>query len=168
MRVPPTVSFLEVPAFDALEGQAEPFAGFGQPLAGPALGRDFESLVGQAWMRVNDGLWPSPPSFEDVPLMLDATISEMWETGWDPEAGDLNLFVRDFGAVLTASVRHMWGGELVFRSTYDVSHLSVWWPEARFEAFSFHKVLKALHQREGESLTLFARGVGQHVSGARQ
>ncbi|MBN1919224.1 MAG: hypothetical protein JW889_15070 [Verrucomicrobia bacterium] len=92
-------------------------------------------------------------------VLLDKIIDGMWREGWDPDASDINLFVRDFGLVLASSVLSLLGGDLVFRSEEDLSHLSIWWPVFQVEAFPFHKVYKRLYVSQGESIVSFVRGV---------
>jgi hypothetical protein len=81
----------------------------------------------------------------------------MWTEGWQPERSDINLFATDFGCVLTKAIEQTLDGMLVFRSSSDLSHLSVWWPQAQVEAFPFHKTYKRLLSEEGESLGFFSR-----------
>ena len=94
---------------------------------------------------------------------LDDIIGKMWETGWDPRVGDLNLFTRDFGLLLIEATLDLLGGRPIFRSPgQDIYvHNSIFWPGV--EAFPFHKAFTCLTQTDGESMAYFVRGVGREL-----
>jgi hypothetical protein len=94
---------------------------------------------------------------------LDGIIERMWETGWDPRVGDLNLFTRTFGLLLIEATLDLLGGRPIFRSPGDdiYVHNSIFWPGV--EAFPFHKAFKCLTESDGESMAYFVRGVGHEL-----
>ena len=81
----------------------------------------------------------------------------------DPHVGNLNLFTRDFGLLLTEATLDLLGGRLVFRLPGDeiYVHNSIFWPGV--EAFPFHKAFKCLTESDGESMAYFVRGVGHEL-----
>jgi hypothetical protein len=79
----------------------------------------------------------------------------MWNDGWSPEKGNINLFATDFGLVFVDAIHAVMGGELVFRSDSDITHLSMWYPTFKIEAFPFHHVCKCLLESDGSSLGYF-------------
>ncbi len=93
---------------------------------------------------------------------LDSIVSEMWSTGWDPKRKSLDLFASDFGALYASAFRSIDGLTLVARSTDDHIHLSFWSPIARMEYFPYHKVVKALQNPRGESLSQMYEGAVSH------
>lgn len=157
------MSPLEVPPPDVLAGEPEPYSGFGPP-QGHAVNDDFLRVVDGARHRVQE-------TFEAVDVegrpgveTIERVIREMWDEGWDPEQGDVNLFTRDFGSLFMACLSNALGGERIFRSMTDLSHASVFWRKKRLEAFPFHKVYKRLSNREGDSLVFFFDSLKQRVS----
>jgi hypothetical protein len=50
-----------------------------------------------------------------IPQELDAIVAEMWNTGWNPEKGNVNLFARDFGLNIVEATLDLLGGLLVFK-----------------------------------------------------
>jgi hypothetical protein len=152
------VLFRDVPPFDVLTCQTTPYAGFGEPLATPSeCERQFLHTEKQARDRISEVFALELGGPEQIPAKLEAIIGQMWSEGWDPERGDTNLFSTDFGCLLTEALHQTLGGCRVFRSATDLSHLSLWWPERRVEAFGFHKTYKRLLTNDGESLVFFAR-----------
>lgn len=153
--------FHKTPPFDRLTGLSAPFEGFG-----PVLDRsqdrtdEFCRVVAEARRRIRDvfsvAISDSPAEIAD---QLDILADSMWDDGWDPSTGDVNLFATDFGLVLTAAMIKTGGGSLVFRSESDLSHVSVWYQDRGVEAFPFHKVFKRLSSREGESIASFVSGI---------
>ncbi|MBI1337582.1 MAG: hypothetical protein GC164_11535 [Phycisphaera sp.] len=90
---------------------------------------------------------------------LDRIIADMWDTGWSPASGDLNVFSRDFGVVLAAALLELPHAVAVFRSQRVLDHMSVWLPQNGLEVFPFHKALKCLRDKVGESMGQLYRSV---------
>jgi hypothetical protein len=114
----------EVPAFDALEGGTEPTDCFGAVLTGTAHDNAicrFAELRDQADNAVKDIFGRHLLAAGRI-SELDEVITEMWETGWDPETGDVKLFVLHFGALLTAAMLTVEGTTPVFRSDSVLDH----------------------------------------------
>lgn len=155
------MSNLEIPPFDVLTSQERPFPGFG-PTGGSSqdVGGSFAEVVRQAQGRISDVFNISTERGRSLVATLDPVIRDMWSQGWNPEVGDLNLFTRDFGALLMDSLIHELDGRPVFRSNRDLSHASVFWMNAKVEAFPFHKTVKCLTTIHGESLLQFYDGIG--------
>jgi hypothetical protein len=152
--------------FDMLQGPGTPFAEFGDPL--PQSGERLHQLqeeIGAARGRVEAGFGQEFARVHAIPSQLDEIIKGMWKDGWSPEEGDINLFARDFGLVFIDSLNIQYGGEYIFRSKSDITHLSLWWPRFAVEAFPFHHVLKCLSDPEGSSLEYFSRGVAMSLEG---
>jgi hypothetical protein len=114
--------------------------------------------------RLEVGFQVKLESAREIPNQLDKINSSMWDSGWNPQGGNVNLFTRDFGCVLTKSILALLGGVLIFRSREDVSHLSILWASSKFEAFPFHKVQKCLHSRYGETMASFMDGIAKQIS----
>jgi hypothetical protein len=91
----------------------------------------------------------------DAAAELDGIVRSMWGSGWDPEIGNVELFTRDFGLILIEAILELEGGKLIFRSKDNALHWSIFWPGAEIEAFPFHRTLKCMLHREGESMTCF-------------
>jgi hypothetical protein len=153
---------IETPPFDAIAGQSNPFTGFGQILPNSVeLEEQFQKEAASAKHRLKECFRAVLADPREIPNELDKIITDMWNSGWDPQSGNVNLFTRDFGCVLTMSILDSLGGSLLFRSTEDVSHLSIFWVAAKFEAFPFHKVLKCLYNRQGETIVGFTDGIAK-------
>jgi hypothetical protein len=151
---------IEVPPFDALSGQVNPFLGFGQILPNSfELEKRFQETLTKALRNVKDGFKVKLAIPNEIPRELDRIIVGMWDSGWNPESGNVNLFSRDFGCILTKAVLDSLGGISTFRSIDDISHFSIFWPDAKLEAFPFHKVLKCLYNRNGETMISFIEGL---------
>ena len=86
---------------------------------------------------------------------LEQTIQRMWNEGWNPQKGNINLFATDFGAILTSMLLKKLKGKLVFRSKTDLNNLSIWWEKNKIEVFPFHKMLKRLSSQEGDDIEYF-------------
>ena len=144
--------------------QKNPFDGFG-PLEEDSeeVEELFGEVVRQAHARVAEIFEITEVDGEKLAAALDDVVAEMWMDGWNPESGDVNLFVRDFGALLMDALLREMRGHAVFRSRLDLSYASVFWPQEMIEAFPFHKAVKSLTRREGESFLQFIRGVRQRV-----
>jgi hypothetical protein len=158
------VSFREVPPFDMLTGQPTPYAGFGEALDdSPDLARAFRDTESLARSRVSEMFGLQVGDSLSVAAALERVCRQIWSEGWEPQRGNVNLFVTDFGCVLTQAIRLDLGGLLVFRSPVDLSHVSLWWADKALEAFPFHKVYRRLQSPEGHSLSFFAHRVRQLV-----
>jgi hypothetical protein len=154
---------LEVPPFDLLTGQSSPFEGFGEPLLGSAgMHQTLLKAAEGARQRLEEG-FNRKLETNSLPTEIDNIVEEMWVQDWDPQTGNVNLFATDFGLVLTVAILSTCRGEPVFRSERDVSHLSIWWRAQELEAFPFHRMLKRLWNRDGESVTYFVRALSQMV-----
>ncbi len=92
-------------------------------------------------------------------VQLDRIIDSMWEEGWNPAEGDINLFATDFGLALLTTLLTCRQWTLVLRSETDLSHLSLWDRRRRTEYFVFHKILKQLLNQGGESILSLVRQV---------
>ncbi len=150
----------DVPLLDILEGVDAPSQFFGAvAVLSSREVRRFQKAAATARGRVEEGfrrMWNAPGA---DPRKLDEIIDEMWDQGWVPDIGDLNLFSTDFGLILTEAIFRRFGGKLVVRSEVDFKHCSIWWPEKRLEAFPFHRVLKRLYKREGDSIEFLIAGI---------
>ena len=166
----PTLSSLKnktikTPPFDSVRGQSTPFDGFGRTLPNSFELEDcFQMETEVAKHRLEVSFLVKLESAREIPSQLDKITASMWNSGWNPQGGTLNLFTRDFGCVLTKSILTRLGGVLIFRSREDVSHLSILWASSKFEAFPFHKVQKCLHRRTGETMASFMDGIAKQVS----
>jgi len=159
------VKTVEVPPFDALAEEASPFGGFGPILPTSAeLNDRFQKEAIDARRRIQEGFQTKLASPTETPNELDKIITSMWNSGWNPEIGNVDLFARDFGCLLTKAILELLGGMLIFRSTDDASHLSIFWADAKLEAFPFHKVLKCLNNRHGETMSSFVSGLKTFIS----
>ena len=96
-------------------------------------------------------------------LSLEKLVGQMWDEGWDPEHGDINLFARDFGSLFFVGIHTILKGAQVFRSETDLSHASLFWAHRKAEAFPFHRIYKRLYAKDGESLPYFFDGVKQQL-----
>jgi hypothetical protein len=163
------VSNLKVPAFDMLSGQLNPYTGFGDPLLGlDERLRKFRTLTAEAQRRVEAVFSQSANNPGSVSFKLDKIIDKMWSTGWRPNGGSLNLFATDFGLLLTVALNAVYGGELVFRSETDISHVSIWWSGSKIEAFPFHHVLKCLLDKDSDSISSFEHGLSNMLRQNRE
>jgi hypothetical protein len=153
------------PAIDMFSGKAtKPYHGFGGVIANSGeLERQLHAdavRVREDFRKTFRARLVSPTS---TPKELDDIVKKMWETGWDPRVGNLNLFIRDFGLLLIEATMELLGGRLVFRSPGDdvYIHNSIFWPGV--EVFPFHKAFKCLTESDGESMAYFVRGVGHEL-----
>lgn len=154
------MSFRDIPLFDLLGDQDSPYTGFGDIL--PTVKEQekaYNDSLKIARERVEDGMGVHLSPDESNTSIIEQVIFDMWKEGWDPSIGNIDLFTTDFGLILSDSIRTRVGGSLIFRSAKDLSHLSLWWPIHKYEAFPFHKVYKRLIHKEGESLLLFEKGI---------
>jgi hypothetical protein len=152
----PIVEHVENPLFDMLRNQSGPYVGFGDPLPESlALTQRFQGAMQDARSRIADGFECDMAGPHLVPGQLGGIVQQMWETGWSPVNNNVALFTCDFGLALTDALLATLGGSLVLRSDREVSHLSIWWPVHRTEAFPFHHVLKCLLEPDGSSIPYF-------------
>jgi hypothetical protein len=159
------VWFRKTPRFDLLEGQETPFEGFGDVLPdSESRESTFADVLEEVLAYVHEVFKVNLDDPCDRPAILERTIAQMWQEGWRPEIGDVNLFTRDFGVILAASMRDLLGGKLVFRSECEMDHLSIWWEGSKLEAFPFHKTYKRLTSQEGESIDFFFRAIRKMLS----
>jgi hypothetical protein len=156
------VSFRDLPSFDVLTGAAEPFDG-GDVSVTPQILPRFEEVVSQAAARVVDIFAVDVPANLDGAAELERIVIEMWDDGWNPDEGEVSLFVRDFGALLVRSILGELNGVPVFRSPTDLSHMSVWWPDLKVETFPFHRMYKRMTHADGESITYYISSLNRLV-----
>lgn len=154
------MSFHDAPPFDMLSEQIAPYEGLGRILKrDEKTEQEFWAQAGVALNRLKEGFHLDTETPQSTARDIENAIAKMWKEGWDPEKGNINLFTRDFGLALTKAIIGLVGGDLVFRSCSDLSHLSVRWDLQKIEAFPFHKVYKRLLRRDGESVEHFLRGL---------
>jgi hypothetical protein len=150
--------------FDLLVNQSTPFRGFGDLIKDSAKDeRELNEYADQATKQIRDVFGAKLDSPATTPKELDAIAQELWETGWDPEVGNLALFTRDLGLILTDAILDSLGGRLIFRSATNLLHCSIFWDGHGLEAFPFHKAMKCLTQSAGETMTYFVRGVAHEL-----
>ena len=155
----------DFPAFDMLSGKATTPSGlFGSVIQDSReLERQLHADAAQVRKEVRETFRVKLESATSIPKELDDIIERMWETGWDPRVGDLNLFTATFGLLLIEATLDLLGGRLIFRPPGDDVdiHNSIFWPGV--EAFPFHKAFKCLTESDGESMAYFVRGVGHEL-----
>jgi hypothetical protein len=155
----------EIPLFDVLTNRSSPYSGFGEILQNSAqLENELHEAAATARHQVQDTFDTKLRTSQETPKEeLDAIVRTMWNTGWDPEVGNLNLFTRDFGLIMIEAVLHLVGGKLIFRSARNANHCSVYWDTAAIEAFPFHKAAKCLLNQDGESMAYFVDSLADRV-----
>lgn len=146
---------LEVPPFEALTQGTCPYSGLGPLVSDAEATQNFSPVVASAFARLSETFGVSLHPDRNGVATLEDLVNRIWDEGWDPESGDVNLFVRDLGSVFMFILQAMTAGEAVFRSKTDLSHASLWWPKKRLEIFPFHKMYRRLTDRDGESLVFF-------------
>ena len=163
--------FLDVPPFDLLLSQLQPYKGFGDVLS---TSEPMQTQVARTAIegreRISQVFGIDMVDCFDTPRIIDELVHSMWRDGWSPDGGNVNLFATDFGAVLTDAIQRSSGGSLIFRSATDLSHLSLWWPERGIEVFPFHKMYKRLLSDDCESVEFFVsriRELTANVAGTR-
>jgi hypothetical protein len=163
-----TLSIRDIPDFPAMDmfsGKATaPYPGFGGVVQDSGeLERQLHVDAARVREEVRRVFRAELASSTSIPKDLDDIIERMWKTGWDPRAGDLNLFTHDFGLLLIEATLDLLGGRPIFRSLGDdvYIHNSIFWPGV--EAFPFHKAFKCLTETDGESMAYFVRGVGHEL-----
>ena len=155
----------DFPALDMFSGKATaPYRGFGGVIQDSSeLEGQLHADAAQVRKEVRKTFRVRLESSSSIPKELDDIIERMWETGWDPRVGDLNLFTHDFGLLLIVATLDLLGGRPVFRSPGDdvYVHNSIFWPGV--EAFPFHKAFKCLTESDGESMAYFVGGAGHEL-----
>jgi hypothetical protein len=155
----------DFPAFDMFSGKATtPYRGFGDVIRDASeIELKLHADAAQVRTDVRKTFHARLESSTSIPKELDDIIERMWETGWDPRVGDLNLFTRDFGLLLFEATLDLLGGRPIFRSPgQDIYvHNSIFWPGV--EVFPFHKAFKCLTEADGESMAYFVRGVAHEL-----
>jgi hypothetical protein len=148
--------------FDLLVGKTGPFLGFGEVIQNSSeLEGELHKIADQVRQQIRNVFGAKLDNSSTTPKELDDIIQELWETGWDPEVGRLDLFTRDLGVLLTETTLDLLEGKLIFRSTDNVIHWSIFWADQGVEAFPFHKALKCFTHLYGETMTFFVIGLGQ-------
>jgi hypothetical protein len=154
----------EIMDFDLLVGQAAPFLGFGEVVQDSTEHeRELHKNADQVRKQIRNTFGAKLDNSSTTPKELDDIAQELWETGWDPRVGNVALFTRDFGLLLTEATMDLLGGRMVCRSTTNLIHWSIFWANQRVEAFPFHKALKCLTYSEGETMTYFVRGLASQL-----
>jgi hypothetical protein len=157
----------DFPAFDMLVGKATaaPYRGFGDVIPDPReIERELHIETDEVLRDVRESFGARLSCSSTTPHELDRIVERMWQTGWDPHVGNLNLFTRSFGLLLIKATLDLLGGTLVFREPGKDNvyvHTSICWPGV--EAFPFHKAIKCLTEIDGESMSYFVRGVGHEL-----
>jgi hypothetical protein len=154
--------------FDMLTGGHAPYLRFGPLLENSVrLEADLhhEAAATTTQLRETFGVKLDNPS--TVPQDLDAIVAEMWNTGWDPEKGNVNLFAGELGLNLAEAMLALLGGRLVFRDENNFLHCSIFWLDAKIEAFPFHKTVKCLRNRDGDSMAYFVKGLSDEIGASR-
>jgi hypothetical protein len=155
----------DFPAVDMFSGKATtPYRGFGGVIQDSSeLERQLHADAAQVRKEVRKIFRVELEKSTSIPKELDGIIERMWETGWDPRVGDLNLFTLTFGLLLIEATLDLLGGRPIFRSPSDDIYVeySIFWPGV--EVFPFHKAFKCLTASDGESMAYFVRGVGHEL-----
>jgi hypothetical protein len=139
--------------FDLLNGEEEPIDVYGDiKIDEIDLNNVFGGIINEAKERFND-MFNEKNERNFISIKnLESVIKQMWNEGWDPENGNINLFITDFGAIFADLIKKELCGKFVFRSKEDLNHLSIWWGDKKIEFFPFHKIYKRLSNNDGESL----------------
>ncbi len=111
---------------------------------------------------INEFVTPNESGIET----LDRLIRDMWDQGWDPDAGNLNVFTTHFGFLLAVALLRRPCAAPVFRSRDVLDHLSVWQAGTKREYFPFHMALKCFCSSRGESLQQMLRDASRGPTGA--
>lgn len=119
-----TLSIRDIPDFPAMDifsGKATaPCPGFGGVIQDTGeLERQFHVDAARVREEVRRIFRAELVNSTSIPRDLDNIVERMWETGWDPRAGDLNLFTHDFGLLLIEATLDLLGGRPIFRSPGD-------------------------------------------------
>jgi hypothetical protein len=153
----------EIMDFDLLTGNMTPFRGFGEMIQDSMeIEAERHKATDHAREQIRKVFGAKLESPTTIPKELDDIVQELWETGWNPEADNIELFTRDLGLLLTEATLELLGGSLRFRSDQNAFHWSIFWADQRVEAFPLHKAYKCLIRPDGETMTYFVIGLG-HV-----
>ena len=151
----------DFPALDMFVGFPQPYAGFGGVIEHPGnLLKELRANAAQVREDIRRTFHVTLEDPVSTTQQLDRIIAEMWETGWDPQINNLNLFNREFGLLLFDATLDLLGGTPIFRNPGGDQvyvHNSIFWPGV--EAFPFHKAFKCMTHSDGESMAHFIRGV---------
>jgi hypothetical protein len=140
-----------------LTEQSAPFTGFGETQVFVSqLPSAYIETSAQASERLKAVFGISHEVGIECIREVEEVINQMWSKGWDPQGAKINLFTTDFGCLIAENLRQSLSGSLVLRSEIDLSHASIWWPEAKLEVFPFHAIYRRLKSQSGESVTLLA------------
>jgi hypothetical protein len=143
-----------------VKNNQQPYGGYGPVIqANEAAHKQLDEVAKVAASRIEEMSGARVGFDRDSLHLLDSIIAKMWQTGWDPDEGNVDLFVTDFGAVLMRALLNTFGGRLIVRSERDVSHLSIYWSYEKVEVFPFHKTHHVLARQSSESLDEFASGL---------
>jgi len=111
-------NYKEIMDFDLLVGKTGPFLGFGEVIQNSReLEGELHKIADQVRQQIRNVFGAKLDNSSTTPKELDDIIQELWETGWDPEVGRLDLFTRDLGVLLTETTLDLLEGKLIFRST---------------------------------------------------
>src|SRR5260370_9707918 len=158
----------EILDFDILVGRSASLRGFGEVIEdSKELERQLHKDADQVRQQIRDAFDAKLDNSSGTPKELDDIIKELWETGWDLQVGNLQLFTRDFGLLLTEATLDLLGGKLISRSPSNLIHWSIFCLDRQVEAFPFHKALKCLTHFDGETITYFVRGLGHQLEKGR-
>ena len=150
----------EIMDFDLFVGRTAPLPNFGPVVEDlKDLESQLREAAAQVRQQVRDTFDARLENSAATPKELDSIIKELWQTGWDPQVDNLQLFTRDFGLLLSEATLDLLGGKLVPRSPDNIIHWSSFWVDRKVEAFPFHKALKCLTHKDGETMTYFVRGL---------
>jgi len=129
----------EIMDFDLLVGNKTPFLGFGEVIQDSReLEKELHRAADQVRHQIRSTFGAKLDNSSTTPKELDDIAEELWETGWDPEVGNVALFTRDLGLLLTEATLDLLEGRLIFRSASNVIHWSIFWADHGVEAFPFH------------------------------
>ena len=113
-----TLSIHEIPdfpVFDMFSSKAAPYHGFGGVVQDSnGLESQLHAEAAQVRRDVQKTCRAKLETSASIPKELDGIIEKMWETGWDPRVGNLNLFTRTFGLLLFETTLELLGGKPIF------------------------------------------------------
>jgi hypothetical protein len=154
--------------FDMLTGGRAPYLRFGPIVENSGrLEEDLHQEAAVTRTQLREAFGAKLDNSSTIPQELDAIVAEMWNTGWDPGKGNVNLFTRDIGLNLVEATLDLLGGLLVFRDEKNFIHCSIFWRDAKIEAFPFHKAVKCLRNRDGDTMAYFVKGLSDQIGDSR-
>jgi hypothetical protein len=150
--------------FDALSGEAHPCAHFGPIISRNAdvVSAHCDRIIGQ--VRGSFGVEITPDAAGA--MGIERIIDGMWREDWDRGRPSLDLFTHDLGVLLFHAMHVSLGGEPAFRSTLDLTHVSLHWADQQLEIFPVHRIIKRLRNPKGESVAYFFNAIASRVTGA--